>query len=432
MTIDRREFLKVAGAGAGLLLTEGCALVPGASGAAAPSIGSNSPDIAVIGAGAFGGWTAHYLQQMGAKVLLIDALGAGNSRATSGDETRGVRSSYGDRTTGEPWMIWARLAMERWRAFDEQWNREAGLRAYFTTGDIIMRADWEPFLTQTKEWWEKNKIPFEVLPVEEIRYRWPVIDVTGINAVLYEPDAGVVRARRSCELVAAMYTHAGGAFEIARASTMFADHGKLLSLELSNGRTLRAGSYVFACGPWLGKIFSRHLGTRMRTPMGHVYYMGTPEDDPRYTFPNMPSWNFPGITGWAALPVDNRGFRLRTGGAPAGDPDTSVRWIDASNHERARRFLAERFPGLKNQQILETRACHYESSVNRNFIIDRHPDMSNVWIAGAGNAEGFKFGPVVGEYIARRAAGQPTDPKLDEAFKFPKEEYEETTATQGD
>ena len=37
-------------------------------------------------------------------------LRPGNSRSTSGDETRGVRSSYGDKPgqLGELWMLWAR------------------------------------------------------------------------------------------------------------------------------------------------------------------------------------------------------------------------------------------------------------------------------------------------------------------------------------
>jgi glycine/D-amino acid oxidase-like deaminating enzyme len=61
---------------------------------------AKSPDIAVIGAGAFGGWTAYHLQKMGARVTLIDTWGPGNSRSTSGEETRGVRSSYGDRPHG--------------------------------------------------------------------------------------------------------------------------------------------------------------------------------------------------------------------------------------------------------------------------------------------------------------------------------------------
>ncbi|MGH7342005.1 MAG: FAD-dependent oxidoreductase, partial [Candidatus Rokuibacteriota bacterium] len=53
------------------------------------------PRVAVIGAGAFGGWTALHLLRLGASVILVDAWGAGNSRASSGGETRVIRAIYG-------------------------------------------------------------------------------------------------------------------------------------------------------------------------------------------------------------------------------------------------------------------------------------------------------------------------------------------------
>ena len=112
-TLDRREFLKVAGSSAGALLA-GCARgVAPLAGQAAPLASAN---IVVVGAGAFGGWTALNLQRMGARVTLVDMYGPGNSRSTSGDETRGVRTSYGDRPHGELWMQWAARAITRWRS----------------------------------------------------------------------------------------------------------------------------------------------------------------------------------------------------------------------------------------------------------------------------------------------------------------------------
>jgi glycine/D-amino acid oxidase-like deaminating enzyme len=58
-------------------------------------------------------------------------------------------------------------------------------------------------------------------------------------------------------------------------------------------------------------------------------------------------------------------------------------------------------------------------SASGNFIIDRFPGFSNVWVAGGGTAEGFKFGPVMGEYIARRVLAIEDDPALAKAFALP-------------
>ncbi len=390
----------------------------------APAFSQRLPDVVVVGAGVIGGFTAYHLQNKGARVLQIDAYGPGNSRSTSGDETRGIRTSYGDRPHGEQWMQWADQSIQKWKEWDDRWWKEMGQRVFFETGDLITRGSWDPFLTTTATLWEKNRIAFERLTVDEAQYRWPVFNLEGIQAALYEPQAGVVRARASVICISSQFQRGGGKQQIERVTTLMRDGGKIDHLLLGNGEAIRGGKYVFALGPWMWKMFSALLQPRMRAPMGHVFYVATPVGDSRFQYPNMPSHNFPGITGWPTLPFDNRGFRTRVGGGASGDPDTSVRMVPPSNHERLRRFLAERFPLIKDMPVSETRACHYESTVSRNFIIDTHPDFSNAWLAGGGNAEAFKQGPVFGEYVANRVLGRPTDPALTIAFKVPETTYE--------
>jgi glycine/D-amino acid oxidase-like deaminating enzyme len=73
--------------------------------------------IAVIGAGALGGWTAPYLLRMGARVTLVDAWGPGHSRASSGGETRIIRATYG------PDRIYVQLvvrALALWREHEHR------------------------------------------------------------------------------------------------------------------------------------------------------------------------------------------------------------------------------------------------------------------------------------------------------------------------
>lgn len=434
MTVDRRTFLKVAGAGAVLGTAgelHGSSPDPSSACARAPAFIKNAPDVVVVGAGAFGGWTALYLRQMGATVTLVDAYGPGNVRATSGDETRGIRTAYGDR---EQWTRWASEAIRRWKRFDEEWGAQLGMRLFFTTGDVILREEDEPFLEQTRATWDKVGVAYEVLTPDEVRYRWPVIGLDRIATGLYEPDAGVCRARRSCEAVSRVFRRLGGELVVEYARPAVRTGDRLDDIVLANHQSLGAQQFVFACGPWLGKVFPELLSSRMRTPIGQVHYFGTPAGDDRFTWPNLPSYNFPGVTGWPALPEDNRGFRVRGGGGggnrrrnPATDPDLSDRHVPADSVEGPRGFLAERFPLLGDAPIVQTHACHYEFCTSRNFIVDRHPEMRNVWIAGAGNAEGFKQGPVIGEYIAKRVLGQADDPEFDAQFRIPEETYEPTT-----
>src|SRR5438270_1335105 len=275
---------------------------------------------------------------MGATVTVVDAYGPGNSRSTSGDETRGVRSSYGDKAgqLGELWMLWARESMKRWRAFDDEWGKEFRLNLFHTTGDLILRSEWDSFQLRTKVWWDKNKIPYQILNPEDVRKSFPVISMDDITSVLYEPDAGVDRARRACQHVAGVIERLGGKIVIGRATPSKISTGRLEEVSLDTGQTLRADTFVYAVGPWLGKTFPDLFAKKTRVPIGYVCYFATPIGDYRFTYPNLPSFNFPGVTGWPALPVDNRGFRVRgteraptlpgevagaagvRGGAPAG------------------------------------------------------------------------------------------------------------------
>ena len=259
-----------------------------------------------------------------------------------------------------------------------------------------------------------------------------MIDLKDITIALYEPRAGVVRARRSCEVVAEAFRQAGGEVLLGYASLGDQNSSRLQNIKTTGpSATLTADTFVFALGPWLPKAFPALMAPRIRTPLGYVHYFGTPPGDDRFTFPNLPSYNFPGVTGWPALPPDNRGFRVRWRGDTPTDPDISARVFDRKKDRLARDFVKQRFPLLQGAPLLETRACHYEFSASRNFIIDRHPEFDNVWFAGGGSAEGFKFGPVVGDYIAKRVAGLDTNVKLAEAFSLKMSETAVTTNNSG-
>jgi sarcosine oxidase len=59
--------------------------------------------------------------------------------------------------------------------------------------------------------------------------------------------------------------------------------------------------------------------------------------------------------------------------------------------------------------------CQYENSCNGDFLIDRHPELENVWLVGGGSGHGFKHGPALGEYVARLVADGGV---IDERFRL--------------
>lgn len=432
MTVDRREFLKVATTGAGLALVGigNAAAEDQKTKPKAPAVRSGqAPDVVVAGAGSFGMWTALNLQRLGANVTVVDPYGPANSRQTSGGETRGVRSSYGDVRHGLLWARWATESMRRWTEWDEMGSERLLPKLFFNTGDLILREEVSPDEEDTMANWDTLGVPYEVLTPDEVNHRWPWIRFENLGFALYEPQAGVVRARRAIESVAEVFRQEGGTIKLGRAAIGDTDGTHVANVSISPDESLSAGTFIFACGPWFPKVFPELMANRLRIPMGYVFYFGVPPGDRRFVYPNMPSYSVPGCTGWPALGRDHRGFRVRTGGRLGRDPDESDRWIDKEFHDSPRRILQDHFPDLVGAPILETRACHYENSVSRNFIIDHHPDFENVWLAGGGCAESFKSGPVIGEYIARRVLGVEDDPELAAAFKLSEEEFAEDDVT---
>ena len=413
--VNRRAFLRAVGAGLVATKTK--------MGQAASIQIERSPDVVVVGAGAFGMWTALHLQGLGAQVRVVDAYGVGNSRQTSGGETRGVRTSYGDRPHGRQWVDWARRAIERWKTWDEEGAERLLPKVFFQTGDLILRDETSQYIADTRAHWDALGIPYEVLAGDDIARRWPWIRYEGLGIALYEPGAGVVRARRAIESVGQVFEDGGGRIQIGRASFGRRRQAVLETVDVSSGRRLSAGTFVFACGPWFPKVFPRLMSKRLRISMGHVFYFAVPPGDTRFAYPNMPSFGVPGCTGWPVLPIDHRGFRVRTGGRPPEDPDTSDRWVAPEYHDRPREILDRHFPDLVGAAINETRACHYEASVDRNFFIDTHPELDNVWLVGGGSAEGFKFGPVLGEYIAHRVVADDQEPHLADGFRLKAEQF---------
>ena len=176
-------------------------------------------DVIVVGAGAFGGWTAYYLRQLGARVRLVDAYGPGNSRATSGDETRGVRSSYGDRgVRAELWTTWANRAIDRWTAFDAEWGRQMKVRLFFNTGDFIFRAAPEMFTDRTQELWKQLGIPFEAGEGRRRRARLSTVRSDEHRVRAARPE-GRRRARSPrIEVLAEAFRHSGGEVLMGHAS----------------------------------------------------------------------------------------------------------------------------------------------------------------------------------------------------------------------
>ena len=389
MNIDRREFVTA--------LTAGALTPVGQVGAQGKQtkMTAKTFDVVVIGAGVFGAWTAWHLQKAGRRVALLDAYGAAHSRASSGGESRVIRMGYG---ADEIYTRWSMHSMKLWQDFFQQVKQPL----FHKTGMLWMARERDAYTMATKATLAKLGVKFEELDRAELEKRWPQISFGPVTWALYEPDSGALLARRAVQAVVENAVKSGVQY-LTEAVIAPTGKGKIDAVKTSSGESISAGAFVFACGPWLPKVFPALLADRIHPTRQEIYFFGAPAGDTRWQPPAMPTWIDFGAEIYGIPDLENRGFKValdRHG--PTLDPDTNERVITPSLLAEVCKHLAERFPGLQDAPLIESRVCQYENTSNGDFLIDRHPEMANVWLVGGGSGHGFKHGPALGEYVAMR------------------------------
>jgi glycine/D-amino acid oxidase-like deaminating enzyme len=369
---------------------------------------SKNYDFAVIGAGVFGGWTAYRLRLGGFSVAVVDAYGPANSRASSGGETRVIRMGYGP---DELYTRWSQRSLTTWKELAEKTNREL----FYKAGVLWISDGSDLYTQQLPETLRRVGVKCIELTGVEIREKYPRLVFRDARRGVLEPASGVLMAREAVQALVQESIRLGVAYDDA---TVLAPWGarKPDAVRTSAGRSISAAAFIFACGPWLPKLFPALLEQRIRSTRQEVFFLGVPPGDPAFRIPEMPVWlHHTHPSRPYALPdLRHRGFKIafdRHG--PSFDPDSDSRVVGAESIRELRIYLNEHIPALANAPVVETRVCQYENTSSGDFLIDRHPDFENVWLVGGGSGHGFKHGPAVGEYVTGVLLGQvPAEPRF--------------------
>ena len=358
-------------------------------------------DSVVVGAGVFGAWTAWYLRKSGQRVLLLDAFGAAHARASSGGESRLTRGSYGG---DEVYTRFAFDSLTQWKWLSDL----SGLPVFHQAGVLFFFPKREKYVDESLEVHRRLKLPTVELDRAALEQRYPQVFWKDIEVGLLEPEFGVLMARRAVQTLVKQFVKAGGEYRVAAAKPPDAA-AALTQLELSDGSTVSATNYVFACGPWLPKVFPRLLGPRIFPTRQEVFFFAPPAGDARFGPAALPGWaDFNSGDIFYGMPdLESRGFKIANDkhGLPI-DPDRGDRVASPGALADARAYMAKRFPALAGAQLNEERVCQYENSSNGDLLIDRHPTAANVLLVGAGSGHGFKHGPEVGRYASELLTGK--------------------------
>jgi glycine/D-amino acid oxidase-like deaminating enzyme len=351
---------------------------------------SDRKSIVVVGAGVLGASLGRHCARGGWDVVLVERVAPGHVRAGSGDESRIIRCAHAadvwhTRSARRAWALWHEVDPALVVACGVAWmaRRHHGWEA---ESEATLRAEG---------------IPCERVDASAL---FPSVATDDVHFTLFEPEAGILRARDAVKTLAAQAVAAGAELVLAEAR---ADGAAVV---LDDGRRLEADRVVWACGAWLPALFPGLLALRITHQ--DVFYFGAPA-----------AWRTPGVPGWVDYDgaayglgdLDGRGVKVSPDvDGPPCDAETMER-IAVPEHERlARAYVAHRFPALAAAPLVGHRACQYEITADSNFVVAPHPDHNGrVWLMGGGSGHAFKHGPALAERAECWLSGdEPPEPRL--------------------
>ena len=358
--------------------------------------------VVVIGCGVFGVWCAKSLAEAGHVVTIVDAYGPANGRASSSDHSRVIRAGYG---ADEIYSRWAVESLRDW-----QWLAvTTGHTLLARTGGLFMGVAGNGYVRDTHATLSRLGVTAELLEPPDLRRRYPQISMEGLGRCVFEPQAGVIRARNAVQALVTHLMATGGVTYVTAHVTPLDEQRTDIRVRTTGGGHLEADVSVFACGPWLPQMFPETVGARIRSTRQEVLYFGPPAGDTQFSAARLPVWiDF--AAGYYGIPdLDAQGFKVgidRHG--PIVEPDALDRFVSREIVEETRAWIGRRFPGMENAPLVDAHVCQYESTASGDFIIDRHPLWPSCWIVGGGSGHGFKHGPAVGRHVADLIEGRTT------------------------
>jgi sarcosine oxidase len=337
-----------------------------------------SESAVIVGAGIFGTSLAYRLARDGWEVSLYERHEPGHAGAASGGESRLIRYAHG----ADAWYsrsAWR--SRELWRELEAETGREllveCGL-AWLAHSEDGWEAESQAVL-------EAEAIPVERLAPEAGRDLFPSFDPTGLAFVLWEPNAGVLRAREATKATAEAAERAG--VRIVR--------------EVARPGELEGDVVVWAAGAWLRELFELPI----RVTKQDTLYFGADG----WPTPPLPAWVDYERAIYGHGDLDALGIKVAPDQeGPAFDPENGERTVSAETETAARTYLAERFPDLRNAPLVHATVCQYALTTDTNFVVAPHPERDGEWILGGGSGHGFKHGPSLAEYVARVVTGVET------------------------
>ncbi|GME32983.1 MULTISPECIES: N-methyl-L-tryptophan oxidase [unclassified Pantoea] len=354
-------------------------------------------DLIVVGSGSVGAAAGYYATQAGLSVLMIDSAHPPHNQGTHHGESRLIRHAYGE---GERYVPLVLRAQTLW----DELEQRAGERIMHRSGVLNLAPTHSPFIRNVIDSASRWQLNIEVMQPDQVRKRWPQINVPEGYLGVFEPQSGFLKCEQAVRSWIQLAEQAGCAQLFNCPVSEIGRDGDLQQVTTLDG-IYRGRKMLISAGTWVGKLIPGLPVAPTRKVF--AWYQA----DGRYSENN----KFPGFTVEMAdgsqfygFPADNNALKVgrHDGGQLMQQPeDRKPFGAVAADGSETFSFLRQFLPGVG--VCLHGEACSYDFSPDEDFIIDTLPGEPDRLLITGLSGHGFKFASVLGELAAEFAQQKP-------------------------
>ncbi len=343
-------------------------------------------DVVVVGAGLLGLASARALARRGREVVVLEQAEIGHETGGSKGSCRVFRLGYDD----AEYVGLVMRAREPWAELEE----ECGRQLLQPTPHLTFGRG----LDAVRQAMRSAGAPCELIPAAEAAARFPGIAIGG--PALLEPESCVISADAALRALAAAVPEVRAGVTV----TGVGDDGRRVTVRTATG-SVTARAAIVCAGPWTSRLLAANrIAVPSAPTLEQVGYLAAAAEPG----PAMPIFICYDTEVEYGLPVPGSPL-YKIGchhGGPPTDPGRQDQRPDQDLSAQLARLARRYLPG-HGPDLVRTERCVYDNSTDEDFIVDR---VGRIVIGSGTSGHGFKFGPLLGEWLADLATGHGAGP----------------------
>lgn len=373
----------------------------------------NHFDCIVIGFGGVGSAALRYAALNGWKVLGIDRFGPAHNRGSSHGQTRVIRKSYFEHPNYVPLL---QDAYGMWDELNKRHRTAPEVKELLTQCGVLQVGPADGTVVNgVLNSAQEHGLKVEQFSADDVHKRLPILKVPEGHVGVFEPGGGFLRVELCVAAMIKQALAAGATIESGVCIDQWSvDATGAVHVKSEQG-SWSADRMIVCAGAWTNEILGDvRLPLKLLAKQQHWYQLDRVEQKLVNQFPCFLFEQNDGSCFYGTPELDTLGMKVceHSGGQPINSPGQLDQSIDPDQQARVEAYLDQHFHFTK-KRLVHHSMCMYTMTPSEHFILDTHPDHSQIAYAAGLSGHGFKFAPVLGKRLVDMLSG-----KQDARFDF--------------